>query len=61
MWDKRLHATHIVSNLTFSAPVVRDWITRMRARGVTVPVLLGVPGSGRAVEAAGHGDEDRRR
>jgi methylenetetrahydrofolate reductase (NADPH) len=44
MWDKRLHATHIVSNLTFSAPVVRDWITRMRARGVTVPVLLGVPG-----------------
>ena len=44
MWDKRLHATHIVSNLTFSAPVVHDWITRMRARGVTVPVLLGVPG-----------------
>ena len=44
MWDKRPHATHIVSNLTFSAPVVRDWITRMRARGVTVPVLLGVPG-----------------
>ena len=39
-----LHATHIVSNLTFSAAVVHDWITRMRARGVTVPVLLGVPG-----------------
>jgi len=44
MWDKRLHATHIVSNLTFSAAAVRDWITRIRARGVTVPVLLGVPG-----------------
>ena len=44
MWDKRLHATHIVSNLTFSAAVVRTWITRLRARGVTTPVLLGVPG-----------------
>ena len=44
MWDKRLHATHIVSNLTFSSDSVRRWITRLRARGVTVPVLLGVPG-----------------
>jgi len=44
MWDKRLHATHIVSNMTFSAAVVRTWIARLRARGVTTPVLLGVPG-----------------
>ena len=44
MWDKRLHATHIVSNMTFSPAVVRSWITRLRARGVTTPVLLGVPG-----------------
>ena len=44
MWDKRLHATHIVSNLTFSAAVVGTWITRLRTRGVTSPVLLGVPG-----------------
>ena len=44
MWDKRLHATHIVSNLTFSAATVGTWITRLRARGVTIPVLLGVPG-----------------
>jgi len=44
MWDKRLHATHIVSNLTFSAAVVRTWIARLRARGVATPVLLGVPG-----------------
>ena len=44
MWDKRLHATHIVSNLTFSAATVGTWITRLRARGVTSPVLLGVPG-----------------
>ena len=44
MWDKRIHATHIVSNLTFSPAVVRAWIARLRARGVTTPVLLGVPG-----------------
>ncbi len=44
MWDKRRHATHIVSNLTFDAAVVRDWLHRLRARGVEMPLLLGVPG-----------------
>lgn len=44
MWDKRLHATHIVSNLTFSAAVIDTWIGRLRSRGMTTPVLLGVPG-----------------
>lgn len=44
MWDKRRHATHIVSNLTFDAAVVRDWLHRLRARGVEMPLLLGIPG-----------------
>lgn len=44
MWDKRRHATHVVSNLTFDPAVVRVWIRRMRDRGVTLPLLLGVPG-----------------
>jgi methylenetetrahydrofolate reductase (NADPH) len=44
MWDKRHHATHIVSNLTFDPGVVRDWLHRLRARGVTMPLLLGIPG-----------------
>lgn len=44
MWDKRRHATHIVSNLTFDPKAVRDWVRRMRARGVTTPLLLGLPG-----------------
>jgi methylenetetrahydrofolate reductase (NADPH) len=44
MWDKRHHATHIVSNLTFDPAVVRDWVRRLRARGVTMPLLLGLPG-----------------
>lgn len=44
MWDKRRYATHIVSNLTFDPAVVRDWLHRLRARGVTMPLLLGIPG-----------------
>ena len=44
MWDKRRHATHVVSNLTFDPTVVRGWIRRMRDRGITMPLLLGVPG-----------------
>jgi methylenetetrahydrofolate reductase (NADPH) len=44
MWDKRHYATHIVSNLTFDPAVVRDWVRRLRARGVAMPLLLGIPG-----------------
>jgi methylenetetrahydrofolate reductase (NADPH) len=44
MWDKRRHATHIVSNLTFDPAMVGRWVDRLRARGVTMPVLLGIPG-----------------
>jgi methylenetetrahydrofolate reductase (NADPH) len=44
MWDKRRHATHVVSNLTFDSEVIRAWLDRMRARGITMPMLLGMPG-----------------
>ncbi len=44
MWDKRRHATHIVSNLTFDPDVFSTWLTRMRARGMTLPLLVGLPG-----------------
>lgn len=44
MWDKRRYATHIVSNLTFDPAVIRDWVHRLRLRGVTMPLLLGIPG-----------------
>jgi methylenetetrahydrofolate reductase (NADPH) len=44
MWDKRRHATHIVSNLTFDPKVIRDWLHRLRRRGVTMPLVLGLPG-----------------
>jgi methylenetetrahydrofolate reductase (NADPH) len=44
MWDKRRHATHVVSNLTFDPDTVGRWVDRLRTRGVTMPVLLGIPG-----------------
>ncbi|HEX5560332.1 MAG TPA: methylenetetrahydrofolate reductase [Nocardioidaceae bacterium] len=44
MWDKRQHATHIVSNLSFDPAVIGSWVDRLRARGVTIPMLLGIPG-----------------
>jgi methylenetetrahydrofolate reductase (NADPH) len=44
MWDKRRYATHVVSNLTFDPAVLSNWVRRMRARGITLPLLLGVPG-----------------
>jgi methylenetetrahydrofolate reductase (NADPH) len=44
MWDKRRYATHIVSNLTFDPSVLTGWVRRMRKRGITQPLLLGVPG-----------------
>jgi methylenetetrahydrofolate reductase (NADPH) len=44
MWDKQAHGTHIVSNLCFDPRVLGDWITRIRRRGVTLPVHVGVAG-----------------
>ena len=44
MWDKRRYATHIVSNLTFDPAVMTGWVRRLRSRGVTMPLLLGIPG-----------------
>ena len=44
MWDKRRHATHVVSNLTFDPGLIKDWLHRLRLRGITLPLLLGVPG-----------------
>ncbi len=44
MWDKRHHATQVVSNLTFDPDVLATWIDRVRARGVALPILIGLPG-----------------
>ena len=44
MWDKRLHATYLVSNLCFDPATLRHWIGRVRARGVTLPLFAGLAG-----------------
>ncbi|WP_030928461.1 methylenetetrahydrofolate reductase [Streptomyces sp. NRRL S-646] len=44
MWDKRAHATYIVSNLCFDPRVLGEWIARIRRRDVDLPVYLGVAG-----------------
>jgi methylenetetrahydrofolate reductase (NADPH) len=44
MWDKRVHATNIVSNMCFDAKTIRAWLVRIRKRGVDLPVHLGLAG-----------------
>ncbi|WP_159765767.1 methylenetetrahydrofolate reductase [Streptomyces sp. HM190] len=44
MWDKREHATYVVSNLCFDPRVLARWIARVRGRGVALPVYVGVAG-----------------
>ena len=44
MWDKRQFATYIVSNLCFDGATVRRWIRRVRDRGVTLPIFVGLAG-----------------
>jgi methylenetetrahydrofolate reductase (NADPH) len=44
MWDKRHHAAYLVSNLCFNPATLRKWIARVRARGVTLPLFVGIAG-----------------
>jgi methylenetetrahydrofolate reductase (NADPH) len=44
MWDKRRYASYIVSNLCFDAKVLSSWAGRVRARGVTLPLRIGLAG-----------------
>ena len=44
MWDKRHHATYLVSNLCFNPATLRKWISRVRARQVTLPLFVGIAG-----------------
>jgi methylenetetrahydrofolate reductase (NADPH) len=44
MWDKRLVATYIVSNMSFDPETVKRWIARVRRRGVQLPIYVGMAG-----------------
>lgn len=44
MWDKRPYANQVVSNLCLDPQAVTAWVRRIRARGVQLPVYVGMPG-----------------
>jgi methylenetetrahydrofolate reductase (NADPH) len=44
MWDKRRHATYLVSNVCFDPACLGRWIGRIRGRGVTLPLYVGLAG-----------------
>jgi methylenetetrahydrofolate reductase (NADPH) len=44
MWDKRRYATYIVSNVCFDPAALGRWIGRIRARGVALPLYVGLAG-----------------
>jgi len=45
MYEKEPYATYIVSQLTFDTGVIADWVRRVRARGVELPIYVGMPGA----------------
>jgi methylenetetrahydrofolate reductase (NADPH) len=47
--EKQAHATYIVTQMCFNPKAIVDWVNKIRADGVTLPIKVGVPG---AVEPA---------
>jgi methylenetetrahydrofolate reductase (NADPH) len=45
MWDKRMYATYIVSQVCFAVGPILSWIARLRRRGVDLPLHVGLPGT----------------
>lgn len=44
LWDKRGFATYMASQMCFDAATLRRWIAGLRARGISLPLEIGVPG-----------------
>lgn len=44
MWDKRGYASYIVSQMCFEAKPFLEWVRRVRARGVLLPIYVGIAG-----------------
>lgn len=42
--DKQTFATYVVSQMCFDPEVIIDWVVDIRRRGISLPVLVGVPG-----------------
>jgi methylenetetrahydrofolate reductase (NADPH) len=45
MLDKKVLATYIVTQMCFNPKVIVEWVKRLRADGVELPVKVGVPGA----------------
>jgi methylenetetrahydrofolate reductase (NADPH) len=45
MYEKEPYATYIVSQITFDAPTIAGWARGVRARGVELPIYVGMPGA----------------
>ena len=44
MSEKAGMATHVISQVCFDAGVIATWIAAVRARGIALPIVLGMPG-----------------
>src|SRR5699024_5991774 len=42
--DKSFFAGHMVTQICFNPDTIRQWLERIRARGVHIPVYIGIPG-----------------
>src|SRR5919112_1214445 len=45
MFAKAPMATHIISQISFDAGAIAEWIAKVRARGTHLPIWIGMPGS----------------
>ncbi|MGY1644306.1 methylenetetrahydrofolate reductase [Geodermatophilus sp. SYSU D00703] len=43
--QKAPHATHVITQLCFSAATTEAWARQVRARGVDLPIRIGLPGA----------------
>jgi len=50
--EKQPYATSMAAQLCFHPPAFRTWLPMIRARGVALPIILGLPGPVRMVKLA---------
>jgi methylenetetrahydrofolate reductase (NADPH) len=50
--DKQRYATSMAAQLCFHPEAFRTWLPAIRARGVTLPIILGIPGPVRMTKLA---------
>ena len=43
--EKQPHASYIATQMCFDTDKIRDWLTRRRAEGIGLPVIVGIPGA----------------